>query len=125
MPRRTLMLIGVLLIAYLGMVSYLTYQYPEQTGVLMPLTFGFMLIGAAVIGAKLERSSRKRKGVFRALKVFFASYMTAFGAWLLGSVLVLPIFGSVGFHMTDSPAFMYLLFGATVLVAPLMARWLA
>lgn len=107
------------------MVAFLSYQYPEQVNILMQATFGIVLIGAAVLGVLLSKGSSKKKGMFRAFKVLFASYALAFAAWMLGSVLLLPLLGYKGFELVGTPIFVYLLLGLTLLVSPFVARKLA
>lgn len=91
----------------------------------MQATFGIVLIGAAVLGVLLSKGSSKKKGMFRAFKVLFASYALAFAAWMLGSVLLLPLLGYKGFELVGTPIFVYLLLGLTLLVSPFVARKLA
>lgn len=125
MDKRNLIFIGALAISYLLMVAFLSYQYPEQVNILMQATFGIVLIGAAVLGVLLSKGSSKKKGMFRAFKVLFASYALAFAAWMLGSVLLLPLLGYKGFELVGTPIFVYLLLGLTLLVSPFVARKLA
>lgn len=73
----------------------------------------------------LSKGTSKKKGVFRAFKVLFASYALAFATWMMGSVLLLPLFGYQGFELLGTPIFMYLLLGLTLLVSPFIARKLA
>lgn len=91
----------------------------------MQATFSIVLVGAAVIGALLSKGSSRKNGVFRAFKVLFASYALAFATWMLGSVLLLPLFGYKGFELVGTPMFIYLLLGLSLLVSPFVARKLA
>lgn len=125
MNKRNLIFVGALTISYLLMVAFLSYQYPEQVNVLMQATFGVILVGVAVIGVLFSKGSSRKKGVFRALKVLFASYALAFATWMLGSVLLLPLFGYKGFELVGTPMFIYLLLGLSLLVSPFVARKLA
>ena len=125
MNKRNLIFIGALAISYLLMVAFLSYQYPEQVNVLLQSTFGIALVGAAVIGVLLSKGTSKKKGIYRAFKVLFASYALAFAAWMLGSVLLLPLLGHKGFELVGTPMFLYLLLGLTLLLSPFVARKLA
>ena len=125
MTKRNLILIGILGASYLLMVAYLTYLYPDQVDFMFQITFGFILVGTAFIGLKLSKGSSKKKGIFRAFKVLFASYAVAFASWMFFSVLLLPIIGYEGFMFLKSPLFIYILLGLTILVSPLIAKKLS
>ena len=125
MNKRNLIFIGALAISYLFMVAFLSYQYPEQVNILMQATFGIVMVGVAVIGVLLSKGPSKKKGVFRAFKILFASYALAFATWMLASVLLLPIFGFEGFMLVEKFWFGYLLLGMTLLAAPFVAKRLA
>ena len=125
MTKRNLILVGVLAFSYLLMTAYLSYRYPEQSDLLFQIAFGVVLIGAAIIGLKVSKGSSAKKGIFRALKILFASYALAFAAWMLGSALLLPLFGYAGFELLKKPIFMYILLGLTLAVSPVVAKRLA
>ena len=125
MTKRNILLIGVLAFSYLAMVAYLTYRYPEQGSVLSQLTFGIVLVGAAVIGLLLKRGKKRGRGVLRALKVLAASYAIAFAVWMLCSVILHPLIGYEGFLLVGQPILFYVLAGVALLVSPLIAKRLA
>lgn len=125
MNKRKLILIGALGISYLLMVAFLSYQYPDQVSVLQQATFGVVLVGVAILGLLHSKGQSKKKGVFRAFKVLFASYALALGIWILGSVLLLPLLGYKSFDLVGTSMFMYLLLGLSLLVSPFVARKLS
>ena len=122
MTKRNLILIFILAISYIGMATYLSFSYPEQRNVLFQSTFGIVLIGAAIIGTHLDRGVRKKKGIIRWLKIFFASYAMVFAVWLLGSVLLLPVVGYKSFFLLENPAFPYIMLAAMILALPIIAK---
>ena len=109
-------------VSYLLMVAYLSYRYPEQSNLFVQLTFGLILVGAAIAGLLLGNRIGRVKGILRVIKILIASYAISFASWLLLSTLMLPIVGYKGFMLVESHIFGYILLCVTLALLPIVSR---
>ena len=122
MAKRSIILLTALVLSYIGMVWYISHNYPEQSNLVHYIAFGVALICAGVAGIFFSHLDIKVKGIIRIIKILFASYAVVFATWMLVSVILLPVLGYTGFELISNPMFgVFLLFG-TLLLSPIVAK---
>jgi len=122
MTKRNWVLVGLLALSWLVMVADLAYRYPGESGVLAQATLGVLLIGGVLLWMLLCDGQGRVKGLLRALKVLVATGAVVFAGWFGISMLLLLVIGPEGFRLVAQPWFPGVLAGATLLVAPVVAK---
>jgi cytochrome b561 len=122
MPRGTAILIGLLAISFAGMLAFLFVQpnfEPSQLGGY--IGFGVLLVAIAAVSAgRKNRTSGSSAGS----KHITGAFALAFGSWMLGSLLLLPVVGYAGFEMLHTPWFLVGFFALALAWYPVTKRYM-
>lgn len=124
MPRRTIVLLTFVIIAFVTIVVVNYLRYPAQFNVVTHIIFGIIILMIGSMGLKAPDISLEDGGISRVIKVLFGCIVIAFLSWLIIGVVTQPLVGNVVFEMVNGKFFLPSMLLLTLAFYPVINRYL-